>query len=114
MTRITETTNVTLTRTAVAPRIVINWNPIDDSGSVDFQVQHIEEVDGAFQRMTPAPSIAFPIEDIMSRAVNIPLPDGSTFAFPPLLIGAYIKQVFDDIYTEYAAAQAAAPTDDAE
>lgn len=102
MSRIIETENVTLTTVAVAPRITIDWNPHDDTGAVTFHVQKMESIDGEFRQMLPADPITLPLDDVLARTVSIPLPDGSTFEFPPQLIGAYIKHVFDDIYTERA------------
>lgn len=93
--RTTEISNATISTEAVAPRININWNPLDDSGSVQFQVQRMEFINGEFQRMLPEPDIQIPLDEIMTRIVSVN--DKNITGYD---VTAFIKAVFDQIYSE--------------
>lgn len=108
MPRIKEQTNVTLTREAVAPRIQINWNPVDNSGAVIFHVERMEAIDGEFQRMIPEGFLSVSLADLMPRSVT--LPDGSEVSTP--MVMGYIKAMFDTLYTEREVAVSEPPPDD--
>lgn len=101
MSRTTTTTNAELRKTAVAPRITIDWNPHDDTGVVEFRTAIMEYVNGEFQRMLPSDPIVASMGDVLMREVTVELPNGTTVVVPPGLIGLWVKQVFDDIYTEH-------------
>lgn len=105
MSRINEIANVT--REAVAPRITINWNPTDNTGSVIFKVEHMESIDGEFQRMVPEGFLSISLPDLMARSFMV----GET-EVPTALVMGYIKAAFDTLYTERQAA-VAAPIDPA-
>lgn len=101
MSRVTEVSNVTIRKEPVSPIITIIWDPLDDTGKVEFETKVYNYSDDELLSISPGPVLAYSLEDILSRSVSIPLPDGSTFEFPPQLIGAYIKKIFDDLYVEY-------------
>ncbi|MFZ5539467.1 MAG: hypothetical protein ACOY5V_06995 [Pseudomonadota bacterium] len=101
--RITEIENASIRTEAVAPRITIHWNPLDDSGVVHFQVQRLEFINGQFQRMLPEDDLFVPLADVLQRAVTV---DGQSITGTH--VEAFIKGVFDQLYAERAAAQAAA------
>ena len=107
MSRIIETENVTLISEAVAPRTVINWNPLDNSGAVTFDVQRMESVDGVFQRLVDEAPLSVLLADIAARTVTVGETE-VTFAH----VDGYIRGVFDQLYNERAALLAAAPEDD--
>lgn len=98
MSRITESTNVTLTSEAVAPRIVIVWNPVSNVGHVQFEVQRMESIDGVFNRLIPEQDLFLDLNDLMARTVTV----GGN-AIPPMLVMGFIKQLFDDLYIERTA-----------
>lgn len=102
MSRITVLENATIRSEIVAPRTTIHWNPLDNSGSVVFDTAIEERIDGQFQRMIPCESIAVTLEELAQRTVTVPGAGEVPFA----LVMGYIKQVFDDLYNERAAAEA--------
>lgn len=97
MSRINETPNVTLRTEAVAPKITIHWNPVDDTGFIQFQVARMEFVNDEFVRMLPEDDLTISIADFMQRPVTV----GGTEAPPELIVG-YIKALFDALYVERA------------
>ncbi|WP_411832334.1 hypothetical protein [Pseudoxanthomonas mexicana] len=82
----------------VSPRIVINWNPDTDTGSVHFQVDEMEYRDGVFHQLTPRGEYALTLQELMQRSVIVGEQEIS-----PLLVIGYIKQLFADLHAEYAA-----------
>lgn len=101
MTRITEIENASIRREVVAPRISINWNPLDNSGAVVFDTAVEERINGEFHRLIPHDSIAVNLGELASRTVTVPGVGEVPFA----LVMGYIKQVFDDVYLEQQASQ---------
>lgn len=95
MSRITEIENATIRREVVAPRTIINWNPLDNSGSVMFDTATEESINGEFHRLVPGETIAVTLEDLAQRTIIV-----EGIEVPFLLIAGAIKQVFNDIYVE--------------
>lgn len=102
--RIEEVTNVNRTRETVAPHIIIEWNPVDNSGYVSFCLRDMIWEDGEFVGLTsqktlknlgPSDSIRVPIPHIMEA--NIPV-NGTTFSGMLLMgmIKSYFNMAWDD------------------
>ena len=100
MSRIEVKNEVEYESEAVAPIINIHWNPETDDGHISFNCQILHKINGKVVSRDNKGTIVKTIADIVGREVTITLPDESTFVVPPLLIGAYIKQVFSDVYAE--------------
>ncbi len=82
----------------VSPRIVINWNPETNSGSVHFQVDEMEYRDNVFHRLTPSGEYALTLDELMQRTVMV---DGQEI--PAAIVVGYIKQLFADLHSEQQA-----------
>lgn len=101
--RIEEVTNVKRVRETVAPQIIIDWNPVDNSGTVSFCLRDMIWEDDVFigfeghkliKATNAGGSIQVKIPDIM--AADIPL-NGTTFSGMLLmgLIKSYFNMAFD-------------------
>lgn len=95
MSRITETTNATIRTEAVSPRITIHWNPVDDSGFIQFQTSRMEFINDEFVRLLPEDDLTISIEDFMQRPVMV-----AGQEVQPELVAGYIKALFDGLYVE--------------
>lgn len=102
--RIEEVTSVKVTRETVAPQIIIEWNPVDNSGYVSFCLRDMIWEDDVYKGMGPqktlknlgaGDSIRVPIQHIMEA--NIPV-NGTTFSGQLLM--AMIKSYFNIAWDE--------------
>lgn len=100
MSRITVIENATIRHEIVAPRISINWNSLDNSGAVLFDTAVEESINGQFTRLIPSEAIVVTLADLAQRTVILP----GVGEVPFELVMGYIKQVFDDLIVERAAA----------
>lgn len=106
MTLITEIENASIRNVVVAPRTTINWNPLDDSGSVVFDTAIEESINGEFSRLIPGEAIAVTLEDLAQRTIVV-----QGIEVPFLLIAGAIKQVFKDVYIEQNTSAETEPTE---
>lgn len=121
MSRIIEETNITRVLEAVAPTTTINWNPLDNSGTVVFQVQDMLTENGVYKGLQPnqalgtgglGPYVQISIADLLARTVTVTLPDASTMDIPGGILMLTVKKLFDDLYSERITAMNSPPVED--
>lgn len=124
MTRITEQT-LQVVREAVAPRTEIYWNPLDNSGSVQFIVEDMLFENGEYVGLRPHGQyggkeaalrevlinrrMSVDLADILSRSIDVKDPETKEVitSIPGFMIMLAVKEVFDSIFAERLAAQQA-------
>lgn len=91
---------------AVAPRIEINWDPQKDTGTVLFWVELEEYLNGVYQGRKPHKHwamrpLSVSLEELAKvRGYELLLPDGTTMAIPPGVLGLLVKTCFNDVFGE--------------
>lgn len=100
MSRISEVTPVALVREAVAPRTEINWDPLSNTGLVRFEIADIVTVKDTGELVGLEPRadnnvVAIDITEIFGMTLTTPYGDVSGAQ-----VAAYIKVLFDQLYTE--------------
>lgn len=96
MSRITETTNVTIKEELVAPRIVIEWNPTDDTGTVHWHITKEVWVGGEYKGFgAPTDVLHISLDECLEYVFDVPLPDGTTTQMPAAMIFLGMKAAFD-------------------
>lgn len=127
MTRITEQT-LQVVREAVAPRTEIYWNPLDNSGSVQFIVEDMIFENGEYIGLRPHGQygrdaalrevvinrrMSVDLADILSRNIDVKDPETKEVitSIPGFMIMLAVKEVFDSVFAERLASQQAEEQD---
>ena len=87
---------------SLAPRTVINWNPIDNAGQVSFECAKYYR-DAGTTRYFAAPeadgSIVIDLDPLLQRSVTVQTENGPV-VLPTSLLMAAVKVLFDELYNE--------------
>lgn len=102
MTARISTVNASTEAEALAPRTVINWEPVSNTGSVLFECAKFYRTSSSgdyFGAPQPDGGISISLAELLTRSVDVPTPQGTITVPMPLLMGA-IKVLFDQLYNE--------------
>lgn len=101
--------NAEIVTEAVAPRIAINWNPVDNSGNVEFWISQMETLNGVYKGMTLDTRdgfhpMQFSLGEILGMVFDVPVGkdvEGNVVYqnIPGTLLMGTIKAAFDKMYT---------------
>lgn len=113
MSRITETTGVTIKEELVAPTTTIYWDPVTDTGVVQWNTAKERWVNGVYEGCKSTGDVlSLSIDECLEHVFEITLPDGSTMQLPGAVMFLGMKAAFDrlgPLLVERRAAMSAPP-----
>lgn len=92
---------------SLAPRTVIDWNPVDNTGAVTFECSRFYRTANTvdyFGAPEPDGAIRVALSDLLLRTITVQTQQGPVDVPAPLLMGA-VKTLFDTLYNEARSAE---------
>lgn len=95
MSRILVTENATIKRELVAPITNINWDPLTNSGTMNYQIYEMLYINGEFIKSTHVKTASVSLEEMISKVYSVEVEPGVSVDVPGGIVMLAFKKAFE-------------------
>jgi hypothetical protein len=96
MSRILITENATIKRELVAPITTINWDPVTDTGTLNYQIYEMLYINGEFIKSTHVKTASVTLTDMVQKVYSVEVEPGVSVDVPGGLVMLAFKKAFEE------------------